>query len=111
MPHTSPIAPRIVFITSGAAETSNLIARALIDEKLAACVNVMPGVRSFYRWEGARHEDAEELLMVKTTESAIPRLEARVRELHRYSTPEFIVMAPAYVEPSYLAWLQSNCAS
>jgi periplasmic divalent cation tolerance protein len=81
------------------------LARALVSEGLCACVNVVPGVRSWFRWQG--HVDvADELLLVaKTTAAAAPRLRARIAELHPYEVPEVLELAVAGGAPAYLRWL------
>lgn len=84
------------------------LAHRLVDEGLCACVNVVPGVRSFFRWEG-KVDSADELLLVaKTTAAAAPRLAARIAELHPYQVPEVLTLAVADGAPSYLQWLSAS---
>ena len=81
------------------------LARALVDERLCACVNVLPGVRSYFRWEG-RVDAADELLLVaKTTAAAAAALRARLVALHPYDVPEVLELAVADGLPAYLRWL------
>lgn len=97
----------MVFLcTAPSAEVAASLARQLVEERLAACVNVVPGVRSFYRWEGQLQEDAEVLLVLKTEEDRADALLARIPQLHPYSVPEGIGWAVARGLPPYLEWVQ-----
>ena len=98
-------AARILLSTAPDEATAARIARALVEEELAACVNVVPGVRSTYRWKGAIEEATEFLLVVKTTEAAADVATARLVALHPYDVPEALVLAPTSGAPAYLAWL------
>jgi periplasmic divalent cation tolerance protein len=84
------------------------IARALVKEKLAACVNVVPGVRSIYVWEGRLEEGREVLLLIKSREALSKRLTARVKELHSYSVPEVVTMAIVSGNAAYLRWIRES---
>lgn len=103
-------AARAVLVTAPDREVGARLARALVGEGLAACVNLVPGVTSVYRWQGEVCEDAEVLLVVKTTAARLDPLRARVLELHPYEVPELVALAPAAVEARYLAWLQAAAA-
>jgi len=96
----------VVLTTVGDGESAAGLARALVEERLAACVSVAPGVRSVYRWEGRVVEDSEYLLIVKTTESGYEMLESRLREMHPYDVPEVIGLRAARVLEAYLSWLR-----
>jgi len=96
---------RVVLCTAPTDEVARGLARALVDAGLAACVNVLPGITSVYRWQGEVHEDAEVLLVIKAPSAGLAALEARLLELHPYDTPEVMALAPERVEPRYLAWL------
>lgn len=96
---------RVVLITAPDGDAAVGLARQLVDERLAACVNVVPGVRSVYRWEGEVQEDPEALLVAKTRASLVPELERRLAHLHPYDVPECVTLAPEQVEARYLAWL------
>lgn len=98
----------VVLITTGSCEEAMKIARALVEEKLAACVNIVPEVFSCYWWEGKVQEDKEALLIVKTTASAFPALEGRVRELHSYTVPEIIALPIKEGFKGYLDWLAGS---
>lgn len=98
----------VVLITTGSYEEALKIARTLVEEKLAACVNVIPEVSSFYWWEGKVQEDKEAMLIVKTTASAFPALEKRVLELHSYTVPEIIALTIKEGFKGYLDWLADS---
>jgi periplasmic divalent cation tolerance protein len=98
-------AARVVLITTPNEESAREIARSLVDERLLACASIVPRVTSIFRWEGAVQEESEALLVGKTTDSQLEELEKRLLALHPYDVPECIALAPAHVEPKYLAWL------
>lgn len=98
----------IVFVTCGSREAAEKIATGVVSERLAACVNVLPGVRSCYEWEGKLEWADELLLVMKTTRERYEELEARVRELHAYELPEILAMPVAAGLEKYLAWVDAN---
>ncbi len=96
----------VVLITAPAdGETPGRLARTLVEERLAACVNRVPGLVSTYRWEGKIEEDKEELLVVKTAEDRLEALFQRVAELHPYTVPEILALPVEKGHPPYLEWL------
>jgi len=95
----------VVLITAPSSEEGEAIARALVEEKLAACVNVIPGMTSFYRWRGELQREGEVLLVVKSRRGLFDRLAARVRELHSYQVPEIIALPVIVGDEDYLRWL------
>lgn len=97
--------PRIVYTTFPDEETARLIAHALVKEGLAACVNLIPGMRSVYRWEGAVEEAVEIVGIVKTREGLIARVEQRIAALHPYDTPAILQLAVAGTDDATLRWL------
>ncbi len=99
---------RVVLVTAGSEDEAAKIARALVDERLAACVNIVPGMRSIYRWRGAVKDDSEVLMIIKTGAAAIDALEARVRELHSYEFPEIISLPLDKGNGPYLDWLAES---
>ena len=103
----SSSAPRVTLVlTTIAAETDGAaLARTLVDERLAACVNILPAMTSVYRWKGQVEQDREQQLVIKTTADRLPSLEARIRELHTYELPEFLVIATDEGAAAYLAWV------
>ncbi len=80
------------------------LARSLVEEGLAACVNLVPGVRSIYRWKGAVQDDPESLLVIKAPAEALSRLAARLEALHPSDVPELLVLRPEASLAPYLAW-------
>lgn len=99
-----------VHVTASDLESARLLARALVEEHLAACVNVLPGMRSVYRWQGELHEDDEVLLLVKSRRTLVPALLARIAELHAYEVPCALVLPIVDGLPAYLAWLAGQTA-
>ena len=98
----------ISFVTCGSAEEAAKLAEALVTEKLAACVNIVPGVTSVYFWEGKLCRESEHLLVVKSTAAAQERLARRVKELHSYAVPEVVTFPIASGNPDYLRWVESS---
>ena len=97
----------VVLTTLGADADAAAMARTLVDERLAACVNVLPAMLSVYRWKGAVESDREQQLVIKTAASRVAALEARVRELHPYELPEFLVLS-ASGSKAYLDWIAAE---
>lgn len=100
--------PVIVFVTWPGDRDATPIARTLVTERLAACVNVLPEMRSVYAWQGAVHDDAERQLLIKTSADRVTALESRLRELHPYDVPEFLVLAIERGSEAYVAWLRDS---
>ncbi len=100
----------VVLSTCGSAEEAASIARALVERRLAACVNIVPGVRSVYRWKGAVEEAAEWLLVIKSSQALFERLEEELRGMHSYETPEIVALPVAAGSASYLEWLSAELA-
>jgi periplasmic divalent cation tolerance protein len=96
----------VVFVTCGSEEEGLKIAHALVQERLAACVNLMSPIRSIYRWEGKICDEKEWLLIIKTQMARVDDLEKRVKALHSYSVPEIIALPIVTGSPSYLNWLK-----
>jgi len=97
----------IVLCTCPEAAASDL-ATTVVGEMLAACVNILPTVRSIYRWDGAVQDDAEALLVMKTTAAGYDALQARVLELHPYDVPEVIALPVAEGSAAYLQWVTQS---
>ena len=98
----------VVFITAGSEEQATLIANALVGERLAACVNIVSPIRSVYRWEGEVQTDTEHLMIIKTRANLVPKLGARVKELHSYEVPEVIAIPIVAGAKSYLDWVLAS---
>jgi periplasmic divalent cation tolerance protein len=96
---------QIIFTTCPDAAVAERLARALVDEKLAACVNILPPIRSIYRWKGAVEVASELLLVIKIAASNFAAVRDRIRSLHPYELPEIIAVPIADGLPEYLAWL------
>ncbi len=88
--------------------TANAIALAIVEEKLAACVNILPRVTSVYRWQGAVESAAEIPLLIKTTADRYAQLEQRIAKLHPYETPEIVALPIERGLPAYLAWIADS---
>jgi len=99
---------RVVLITAPGGEPARGIARMLVDQRLAACVNRIPDIRSTYRWQGKVVEDTEDLLIVKTTRDRLEALMARIREVHPYTVPEVLAVEVADGAASYLEWVAAE---
>ena len=96
---------RVVLTTCPDEETARRIARTLVEERLAACGNVVPGVASVYRWEGAIETAAECLLILKTRDDRVPALAARLGVLHPYDVPEMLALPVAAGAGPYVRWV------
>ncbi len=101
----------VVLVTCSSSAEANRIARAVVEARLAACVNILPGaVTSIYRWKGKVQSARERLLLIKTSRKCLAKLRATVEQLHSYDVPEFIALPIAAGSPEYLAWLQECLA-
>lgn len=98
----------VVYCTCPDQAAAEYIAEAVVSERLAACVNLVPGVTSIYRWQGEIQRDAELLLIIKTRRAVYPQLEARISELHPYQVPELIALPVQAGSAAYLAWIADN---
>ena len=96
---------RLVLSTAGSQEEARKIAHALVERRLAACVNIVPGVESVYRWQGKVETAAEWLLVMKTTAAAFPALSKALRELHSYDVPECLMLTVEDGDAAYLEWI------
>jgi periplasmic divalent cation tolerance protein len=99
---------RVILMTAGSHEEAERLARALVAERLAACVNVVGPIRSIYRWQGAVEESAEQLLIAKTRADLVAQLAERVRALHSYEVPEVLALPVLDGWPPYLAWVEAE---
>jgi periplasmic divalent cation tolerance protein len=92
-------------VTIGSEDQAVAISRALVNERLAACVNIVGPIRSIYRWRGKVEDDREYLLLIKTRATLYVKVERRVRELHAYETPEVLALTADRGSPPYVNWL------
>ncbi len=97
-----------VLVTAPDEETGRRIAHRLVEGRLAACVNLVPGLRSIYRWQGEVREDPEVLLLVKTVPERLEELAATIRELHPYEVPEIVALPTQAADGPYLAWARET---
>jgi len=104
----TPMRAIVVVTTVGNEEQANLIAREIIARRQAACVNILPGVRSIYRWKGKICKDGELMLIVKTLDRELEGVTATIRELHSYELPEILSFQVARGEANFLAWIASS---
>lgn len=115
MPEDSPVISSVgaesclvVLVTTETEEEAAKIARLVVTEKLAACVNIVNPIRSIYRWEGQVAEGRESLMMIKTTQARFDALQQRILELHSYETPEIIALPLARGLDAYMGWLADS---
>jgi periplasmic divalent cation tolerance protein len=108
MPLRTPHKLRVILTTTGTEEQALSIARVLVSERLAACVNIVGPIRSVYRWRDAIEDDREYLLLVKTRATLYMKVERRVRELHTYEVPEVLAVTADRGSPPYIQWLLAS---
>lgn len=99
---------RLALCTFPDSALAERVAAQLVDRQLAACVNLLPGLRSIYRWQGKVETDSEVLAILKTTAAALPDLEAALTELHPYDVPEIVTLEPTRVNEPYAAWVAAS---
>ena len=100
--------PILVLVTCGSEEEALKIANALVEGRLAACVNLVAPIRSIYRWEGKIWDEKEWLLIIKTQKQRFEELEKKVKSLHSYSVPEIISLPIVEGSSAYLNWIREN---
>lgn len=98
----------VVLTTCGNDEDADALARALVEQRLAACVNAIGGARSTYRWKGETQQDRETLLIIKTTAAQLAALEKAIRERSKYELPEFLALPVQAGGAEYLTWLRES---
>jgi len=98
---------RVVLVTAPA-DAAEALATRLVEDRVAACVGILPGLRSVYRWKGAVERSDEVQLVAKTSDAALPRLFARIAELHPYDVPEIVALEPVQVHAPYASWVDSE---
>ena len=96
---------RLAYVTVPSVETAKSLGRLLVRERLAACVNILPGLRSVYRWQDQIEAADEVLLLIKTSAETYPALQARLAALHPYELPELLAVEAATGLPAYLEWV------
>jgi periplasmic divalent cation tolerance protein len=98
----------VCFVTCPSKEVGQALAKQLVGEKLAACVNIVPGLQSVYVWQGSMCLDEEVLLIIKSCSSSLERLESYIVENHPYETPEFVAFTATRVSERYAAWVTAS---
>jgi periplasmic divalent cation tolerance protein len=101
----------VVLVTAGNLKEARRIARALVEARLAACVNLLPPVESIYSWQGKVENSRERLLVIKSSRAIFSRIEAEIRKLHSYTTPEIICLPIIDGFRDYLAWMDQSVDS
>ena len=101
----------IVWVTAGSLPEARRLARAILQKKLAACVNLVPKVESWYWWRGKVEKGNEILLIIKTGSAQLKKLSRLVKSLHSYEVPEFLALPISTGDPAYLQWLQNSLES
>jgi periplasmic divalent cation tolerance protein len=96
----------LVLSTAGSEKEGQRIGKALVEKRLAACVNVLPGITSFFIWEGKICREREVLLLIKTTRGRLKQIESEIKEIHSYSLPEVLFAKVEGGEKRYLGWIQ-----
>lgn len=98
----------LILSTADSIELAQKLARALVEAGQAACVNIVPGIRSVYRWQGKVNEEGEWLLLIKTTADRFENVRATIRRLHTYQVPEIIAVPVIMGDPDYVSWLRQQ---
>ena len=99
----------VVLVTCSSMAEAQRIARGVVEGRLAACVNILPGVvHSIYRWKGKVESSRERLLLIKTSHKRLAKLRTAVERLHSYDVPEFVALPIAAASPAYLAWIEES---
>lgn len=98
----------LILTTVPAAARADAIARSLVDERLAACVNVLSPMTSFYRWQGKIEQEEERQMVIKTTRDRVASVQTRLRDLHAYEVPEFLVLPVSDGSTGYLDWVRNE---
>ena len=102
---THPAQQVAIVLTTFGVGQAEVVGKVLVEEQLAACVNVLPAMTSIYRWDGAVQQDAEEQVIIKTSTDRLADLESRLRQLHSYELPEFLVITADAGSEAYLKWV------
>jgi periplasmic divalent cation tolerance protein len=100
----------LVLSNCGSEEEARRVARALVEARVAACVNIVPGIQSVYHWQGAIQEDSEWMLVIKSTRSMFDSLAAELRKIHSYQVPEVLAIPIIAGDQNYLDWMDREIA-
>jgi periplasmic divalent cation tolerance protein len=105
------MAVRFIYMTAASREEARRIGRILVEERLAACVNILPGMNSFYWWQGAVQDEQETVLIAKTRAELVQRLTERVKALHSYACPCVVALPIEGGNPAFLQWIADETAA
>jgi periplasmic divalent cation tolerance protein len=105
-----PFTPRLVLVTASSLDEARNLAQAILEQHLAACVNLIPAVESHYWWRGRLERAAEVLLIIKSSAEQFEALAGLVRARHSYECPEIVAVAPEQMSPGYRAWWEAECS-
>jgi periplasmic divalent cation tolerance protein len=100
----------IIFVTAASEQEAAAIGKALVEEGLAACANIIPTIRSIYRWKEAVWDEGEALMIIKSREELFEQVRSRVKELHSYEVPEITAVKLEKSDPAYLQWMETVTA-
>ena len=98
----------VIFCTCPDEEVASRLATGLVEKQLAACVNILPGIRSIYRWQGVVSEESEVMLVIKSLASRFEEVEAWLLEHHPYDVPEVLALPAEKVSTNYMAWIEAS---
>ncbi|WP_142846926.1 divalent-cation tolerance protein CutA [Telmatospirillum sp. J64-1] len=101
----------LLYVTASSREEALRLGRALVEERLAACVNVLDGMTSIYHWQGKVEEGSEAVLILKTREELVAKATDRLRDLHSYDCPCVLALPVSQGNPGFLAWIESETAT
>jgi periplasmic divalent cation tolerance protein len=101
----------IIFVTAGSEQEAASISRSLVEEGLIACANIIPQIRSLYRWEGKISDEKETMIIIKSREDLFERIRSRIKELHSYEVPEITAIKLDRGDLAYLQWIESVTTS
>ena len=99
-----------IFVTAASEQEAATIGKTLVEEGLAACANIIPHIRSIYRWKGKICDERETLIMIKSREALFERVRSRIKELHSYEVPEITAIAVEKGDEAYVQWIQAVTA-
>ena len=99
-----PFTPRLVYVTTPSRKEARKLAEGILDKHLAACVNILPGLESHYRWKGKLEKSSEVMLVIKSSAEQFEALAGFVRKHHSYECPEIVAVAPDKISPGYRSW-------
>ncbi len=100
----------VVLLVTASEEEAPTLVRTLVSEGLVACGNILPGVRSIYRWDGQICDETEAVILMETTPARLPQARARIEELHSYVVPKIVALPSTDVSAPYLEWLRESTA-